>query len=269
MKKETKICTDIQQSETLALMGFEAPHDMEWAIAGKTDIHLMPRGFKFTVHRLVYTEPHTDMVHAKESLKTVPCWCFDTLMDAIPEVLEIPGSGKFNLDSNISRNPGMVMRYRGEWSTRVEIGMRSPLDTAYEMVKWLLAEGLIGSSEKRKADDAEVLRDLSGRLPYGVWVKDVVYGCSGRLTSVNPDGMWCVIYDGDKMHTVNIRNARPYLIRKSCMLADQRNHLAEACGQSEFAASDYMNRLHVDGRGMIDRGLAVEVDCGGFDPYSK
>lgn len=119
-----------------------------------------------------------------------------------------------------------------------------------------------------------VLKDLSGRLPYGVFVEDKVVG-----RSFDKDGnvaYYPVVYDWS--YHPNIREVKPYLRPMSSMTADEeKEFLSLRCGLDVPDLSDaenlvfntdsvdWLNENHFDYRGLIPMGLALEAPEGMYE----
>lgn len=154
-----------------------------------------------------------------------------------------------------------------------------------------------------KPEDKQLLlKDLCGRLPYGVIVYHPDYDGSETIdTLFTPDawddgGIWCTIDDSwDSPH--KIKYCKPYLRPMSSMTEEEKkelvNHVLGGKGAEFFHVTedgsidgnqnaeqdlyelnlhwlnfcplttssyiDWLNAHHFDYRGLIDRGLAIEV----------
>jgi len=113
-------------------------------------------------------------------------------------------------------------------------------------------------------DKELVLKDLSARLPYGVKIVNIMSGHVLVLTS-------------QLYATVAIENFRPYLRPMSSMTKEEKKKYYDLCdiaevGYYEFGelvsgfnnydtveSIDYLNSIHVDYRGLIEKGLAIKV----------
>lgn len=117
-----------------------------------------------------------------------------------------------------------------------------------------------------KEDKELLLKDLCGRLPYGVkieltwWVMD-----EGTYinTTLEPDHIEQLLNDKDGDTEI-----KPYLLPLSSMTEEERllfyqNTLQynEETGYSEYTyeSIDWLNAHHFDYRGLIEKGLAIEV----------
>ena len=110
-----------------------------------------------------------------------------------------------------------------------------------------------------------LLKDLSARLPYGVKI-ELTWWVMGEGTCINttlePDHIEQLLNDeyGDT-------EIKPYLRPLSSMTEEERNQyqdIEETC-QASFYPSyyhilvDWLNVHHFDYRGLITKGLAIEV----------
>lgn len=115
-----------------------------------------------------------------------------------------------------------------------------------------------------------ILKDISGRLPYGLIVQISLFRNDGKRSDIELDphvteNIWEII---DKYH------ALPYLRSMSSMTEEEKLQLSQyACiGEDlngEFidevqrkdcaAYIDWLNKNHFDYRELIPKGLAIEV----------
>ena len=126
-----------------------------------------------------------------------------------------------------------------------------------------------------------LLKDLCARLPYGVryrhlaWDDDRGEECiAAKIYSINSDGYVKNCYDDE---TIYIDNVRPYLFPLSSMTEEQydqlyidsrvKNDLIDILDAlaNDMDAIDYCNKNHLDWRGLIPKGLAI--DATGLDIY--
>ena len=115
-----------------------------------------------------------------------------------------------------------------------------------------------------------LLKDLCSRLPYGVKLKHIP---SGEDTVLEMIG--CGVIDGD-IHDL-VENFRPYLRPISSMTEEEKKELGRiSCeGNIEhkygifYRSQDYLNLIHVDYRGLIDKGLALEAPEEMYDLKEK
>lgn len=109
-----------------------------------------------------------------------------------------------------------------------------------------------------KPEDKDLLlKDLCARLPYRVKVK----GYSGKtytLTLGNCDLVSMFYKDEDNWY------CKPYLRPMSSMTEEEKMKLSLSqiyafTHYNEIAKMDWLNAHHFDYRGLIDKGLAIEV----------
>ena len=113
-----------------------------------------------------------------------------------------------------------------------------------------------------------LLKDLCGRLPYGTKVKCHFDNEPSTLLSINWNKEIVVIgfmmvdtYVTSKQRLVNIK---PYLRPMSSMTEEEKVKLSLSqiyafTHYNEIAKMDWLNAHHFDYRGLIDKGLAIEV----------
>ena len=124
-----------------------------------------------------------------------------------------------------------------------------------------------------KEDKELLFKDLCARLPYGVKVQ-VYYediGGSGYFDET----VWLI--DNDEPFHINdrwIENIKPYLRPMSSMTEEDKKELGNFVAAGMFASQnkdhlfqltretllgDFFNKRHIDYRGLIEKGLAIEV----------
>ena len=117
-----------------------------------------------------------------------------------------------------------------------------------------------------------LLKDLCGRLPYGVNIR--VYYEEMAGSGYFDETVWVV--DNDEPFHVNdryIENIKPYLRPMSSMTEEERtkiavlskfNGLTKSADFAECSSVvvDYCNSRHLDYRGLIPMGLAIEAPEG-------
>ena len=115
-------------------------------------------------------------------------------------------------------------------------------------------------------DKELLLKDISGRLAYGLIVQISLFRNDGRKRDIDLDphvteNIWELI---DKYH------ALPYLRPMSSMTEEERKKyelLANHCIVTSIGfihlevapLTDWLNKNHFDYRGLIEKGLAIEV----------
>lgn len=114
-----------------------------------------------------------------------------------------------------------------------------------------------------KQEDKELLlKDLCARLPYGVkalvdnkhWID-----FDGRTPSkLTFDNSYRLLYVG-----TNLGYVKPYLFPLSSMTEEQKKEDYEICKEYiigyESNLIDFYNRNHIDYRGLIEKGLAIDA----------
>ena len=126
-----------------------------------------------------------------------------------------------------------------------------------------------------------LLKDLCARLPYGVRYRHLAWDdergeecIAAKIYSINSDGYVKNCYDDE---TIYIDNVHPYLFPLSSMTEEQYDQLyidsrvkndsidiLDALA-NDMDAIDYCNKNHLDWRGLIPKGLAI--DATGLDIY--
>ena len=126
-------------------------------------------------------------------------------------------------------------------------------------------------------EDRELLlKDLGGRLPYGVKILDVPANVVGKLFLISTTDR--VQYEtADDTGIQTLYNIKPYLLPLSSMSLDQKREyymlqddgLSYNCIYGEIVNTtesydnwrsiDYLNTNHFDYRGLIEKGLAIDA----------
>jgi hypothetical protein len=118
-----------------------------------------------------------------------------------------------------------------------------------------------------------LLKDLNARLPYGVYVEHTTTKIRGKLKgmmfehiyndtdSIQDINAWAMFF-GDEY--VDATYFRPILRPMSSMTEEERKeykHLVAFSGSPDGATNftDWLNANHFDYRGLIEKGLAIEV----------
>ena len=125
-------------------------------------------------------------------------------------------------------------------------------------------------NDMKKEDKDLQLRDLCARLPYGVKVKtpndDEVY----TLLSLNPNKGIAVIGmpfdDVFATSKVKVEDIKPYLRPMSSMTEKEEEEYEEVVRGSFEKQLEFYQRKHLDFRGLIPKGLAIEAT---EDMYSE
>lgn len=114
-----------------------------------------------------------------------------------------------------------------------------------------------------------LLKDICGRLPYGVKVQiknEIVV-----LDSICDDnGYYFNFIDGDR-EGVNIEQIKPYLFPLSSMTEEESNEFQQLDTECDkmptfdyisiehYRIFDWLNKNHFDYRGLIEKGLAIDA----------
>ena len=118
-----------------------------------------------------------------------------------------------------------------------------------------------------REDKELLLKDLCTRLPYGVKVKivdeDILrydHGEEGVIVgkeNVNDD---CFVIQGSSdSYVLSYSDFKPYLRPMSSMTEEEKKE----CLKITFVeATDWLNSHHLDYRGLIEKGLALEAPPG-------
>ena len=111
-----------------------------------------------------------------------------------------------------------------------------------------------------------LLKDLSGRLPYGVIVKDTNINVTGTLSQIGLHYDMCTLdKDNGDSESCYILNCKPYLFPLESMSEEQSKIYHELIG-GMFGTSalinfevleDFFHKNHLDYRGLIPMGLAI------------
>ena len=133
-----------------------------------------------------------------------------------------------------------------------------------------------------------LLKDLCARLSYGVMCYGVTMdmdeddnyiskGVTGTLCEIHKYESKCCYGLVGLMNECNIETIKPYLRPMSSMTTEELMHYHDLCARSDVAhyefselgteieyndtweSIDYLNSIHVDYRGLIPMGLAIEV----------
>lgn len=125
----------------------------------------------------------------------------------------------------------------------------------------------------KKEDKDLLLKDLCGRLPYGVKGNyqnsddELLRKVTIMYSYLEPKGM---VMTGD---------IKPYLFPLSSMTEEQEDEWCDVClqplikrldrhtrkedlmlyAESQYAGSDWLNKNHFDYRGLIEKGLAIDA----------
>lgn len=117
-----------------------------------------------------------------------------------------------------------------------------------------------------------LLKDLCARLPYGTkclckWTKDAPNGTSGCIQELSTFVIDEIEIMDNPQYECQICDVKPYLRSMSSMTEEERKEYDDLfyihsdgeayCENWEWM--DWMNAHHFDYRGLIEKGLAIEV----------
>ena len=123
-------------------------------------------------------------------------------------------------------------------------------------------------------DKELLLKDLSGRLSYGV-ICECLHSNTIKVTAIDTEDLSVYYFDCDEWES--IEHCKPYLRPMSSMTEEENNewrgfidNLIKSCdckfpeserylALSHSDSIDWLNAHHFDYRGLIERGLAIEV----------
>ncbi len=118
-----------------------------------------------------------------------------------------------------------------------------------------------------KEDKELLLKDLCARLPYGVKVQ---HQDENYLEEVQTVEHISRKYGEIETNSVLgfVDDFKPYLRPMSSMTEEERKEYLNACGNEmdnplsspRYSGIDYLNANHFDYRGLIPKGLAIEVN---------
>lgn len=128
-------------------------------------------------------------------------------------------------------------------------------------------------------DKELLLKDLSARLPYGVIVKhfDTKVGSEGNLVNICilDDITTTIINEEGYEDIAFLIEAKPYLRPMSSMTEEEKKRYDDILTKMYYHEkstlgdiSDYLNSIHVDYRGLIEKGLAIKITEEN-NPYNK
>ena len=120
-----------------------------------------------------------------------------------------------------------------------------------------------------KEDRERLLKDLGGRLPYGVKILDIPANVVGKLFLISTtDTVQYETADDTGMQT--LYNIKPYLLPLSSMTEEEQRTLDSMCNGVEMVsrlsglkmfdkAFNWLDENHFDYRGFIEKGLAIDA----------
>lgn len=127
-------------------------------------------------------------------------------------------------------------------------------------------------------DKSLLLRDLCARLPYGVMIRhDNEQGKSVDTRLVGYNGDWFNYYIDNLCYHLKVCEFKPYFRPMSSMTEEEKKHcfVLEHEGNIEhpngifYRSQDYLNSIHIDYRGLIEKGLALEAPEGMYNCFKK
>jgi len=114
-----------------------------------------------------------------------------------------------------------------------------------------------------------VIKDLCGRLPYGVVVQvnDAVRGSyDRRLVQVFCDRVSCSVNVFNPLkECICIDSVKPYLRPMSSMTDEEEDEYEIIIRSSLTTHIDWLNKNMFDYRGLIPKGLALEAEDGMYN----
>ena len=111
-----------------------------------------------------------------------------------------------------------------------------------------------------------LIKDLCARLPYNPCVL-VEFEGSNQEWKTTLQQEYCVGYISGKitkLYSCEI-TVKPYLRQMSSMTEEERCEHYRLKGHSDWQAQDYLDSIHVDYRGLIWKGLALEAPEGMYN----
>ena len=120
-----------------------------------------------------------------------------------------------------------------------------------------------------REDRELVLKDLGGRLPYGVKILDIPANVVGKLFLISTTGT--VQYEtADDSGVQTLYNIKPYLRPMSSMTEEEQRTLDSMCNGVEMVsrlsglkmfdkAFNWLKENHFDYSGLIEKGLAIDA----------
>ena len=117
-----------------------------------------------------------------------------------------------------------------------------------------------------KEEKQLLLKDICARLPYGVkcsctWSHEVPNGTTGCIQELSTFLIDEIEIMDNPEYDCQICDVKPYLRPMSSMTEEEKNFIYN--GHIEFwVIEDYCNKYHLDYRGLIEKGLALEAPEG-------
>lgn len=118
-----------------------------------------------------------------------------------------------------------------------------------------------------------LLKDLCSRLPYGVKISVSEYNFVTTLVGI-PSSNTILFHNEDNYCVIEecfVWKIKPYLRPMSSMTDEEKWEHYRLKEHSDWQAQDYLDSIHVDYRGLIWKGLALEAPEGMYKnvPTSK
>ena len=115
-----------------------------------------------------------------------------------------------------------------------------------------------------------LIKDLCSRLPYGVKVlclRDFNHDWYNlEMIDIGDDEVYVTAYEPYTNRYVEIEAVKPYLFPLSSLTEEQRKELQSLMIQDVYGilyhtieSYDYLNKNHFDYRGLIEKGIAIDV----------
>lgn len=125
-------------------------------------------------------------------------------------------------------------------------------------------------------DKELLLKDLCARMPYGVKVHakyidtdaNVEVEKDGVLSMIDTDAVVAFTSDDTGCYIyVTIHEVKPYLFPLSSMTFEQECKYREVIASTlnHYEVYDWLNKNHFDYRGLIEKGLAIDVPEGMYN----
>ena len=111
-----------------------------------------------------------------------------------------------------------------------------------------------------------LLKEICSRLPYDikVWYEDGIFNID-YISSIYGE----IHLDIVDNYTIDVSEVKPYLFPMSSMTEEQKKEEYEICkyylNGYESKLIDFYNKNHLDYRGLIEKGLAI--DCTNLNIY--
>ena len=119
----------------------------------------------------------------------------------------------------------------------------------------------------KQEDKDLLLKDLCARLPYGIICEDG-YGNVLELNGIDKPNTITFKCSDKTFWTTDLDKCKPYLFPLSSMTEEQKtshNFLKHSAYASPTKLIDFYNKNHIDYRGLIPMGLAI--DCTNLNIY--